>query len=111
MISGGIIMWSGAVVDIPLGYVLCDGANGTPDLRDKFLVGAGNGYAVGANGGNVNHNHNFTGDGHSHIMVPPDNLPIGTDAPGTISSTPATGTTDNGDGRPPYYALAYIMKT
>jgi microcystin-dependent protein len=49
--AGGIIMWSGAVVAIPSGWVICDGANGTPDLRNRFLVGAGDTYAVGATGG------------------------------------------------------------
>jgi hypothetical protein len=46
--SGTIIIWSGAVNAIPSGYYLCNGSNGTPDLRDKFVVGAGNSYAVGA---------------------------------------------------------------
>ena len=36
-----IVIWSGAVVDIPTGWALCDGNNGTPDLRGKFVVGAG----------------------------------------------------------------------
>lgn len=36
-----ILIWSGAVVDIPAGWALCDGNNGTPDLRGKFLIGAG----------------------------------------------------------------------
>lgn len=48
---GGIIMWSGAATAIPTGWKLCDGTNGTPNLRDKFIVGAGSGYAVGATGG------------------------------------------------------------
>ena len=43
---GGIIMWSGSVATIPAGYTLCDGTNGAPDLRDKFIIGAGNSYAV-----------------------------------------------------------------
>lgn len=43
---GGIIMWYGAVNTIPNGYALCDGTNGTPDLRDKFVIGAGNDYSV-----------------------------------------------------------------
>ena len=38
--SGGIIMWSGATDDIPTGWVICDGQNGTPDLRNRFIVGA-----------------------------------------------------------------------
>lgn len=48
---GLITMWSGAIGAIPAGWKLCDGANGTPDLRDRFIVGAGNSYAVGATGG------------------------------------------------------------
>ena len=48
---GGIIMWSGAVVDIPVNWALCDGSNGTPNLTDKFIVGAGDTYAVDAVGG------------------------------------------------------------
>lgn len=49
--SGSIIMWSGSIAAIPSGYVICDGNNGTPDLRDRFVVGAGNSYAVGNTGG------------------------------------------------------------
>jgi hypothetical protein len=51
--SGSIIMWSGSIGAIPTGYVLCNGSNGTPDLRDRFIVGAGNTYSVGNNGGFV----------------------------------------------------------
>jgi hypothetical protein len=52
--SGGIILWSGSVATIPSGWVLCNGSNSTPDLRDKFIVGAGGGYAVAATGGSAN---------------------------------------------------------
>lgn len=37
---GGIVMWSGSIADIAPGWQLCDGTNGTPDLRDKFVIGA-----------------------------------------------------------------------
>ena len=40
--TGGIIMWSGSIGSIPSGYVLCDGQNGTPNLKDSFVVGSGN---------------------------------------------------------------------
>lgn len=50
--SGLISLWYGAVTNIPGGWVICDGQNGTPDLRDKFIVGAGNSYQVGNSGGN-----------------------------------------------------------
>jgi len=49
--SGLIAVWSGSVASIPAGWVLCNGANGTPDLRDRFVVGAGSSYAVDATGG------------------------------------------------------------
>lgn len=38
--QGCILMWSGTIAAIPSGYVLCDGLNNTPDLRDRFVVGA-----------------------------------------------------------------------
>ena len=43
MDAGMIAMWSGKLEDIPNGWVLCDGNNETPDLRDKFIVGVGGG--------------------------------------------------------------------
>jgi len=49
--TGGIIMWSGAIANIPSGFALCDGNNGTPDLTDRFVVGAGGSEAVGDTGG------------------------------------------------------------
>jgi len=49
--SGIIVLWSGSVASIPTGWVLCNGANSTPDLRDRFVVGAGSTYAVNATGG------------------------------------------------------------
>lgn len=49
--QGVICMWSGAADAIPDGWTLCNGENGAPDLRDRFLVGAGNSYTVGAMGG------------------------------------------------------------
>jgi hypothetical protein len=48
---GTIVMWSGSIGSIPTGWALCDGTEGTPDLRDRFIVGAGSGYGVGAQGG------------------------------------------------------------
>jgi len=48
--TGGIIMWSGSIASIPSGWALCDGSGGTPDLTDRFIVGAGDNYAVDATG-------------------------------------------------------------
>lgn len=49
--AGSIIPWYGNLANIPDGFALCDGKNGTPDLRDRFLVGAGNAYKLGDIGG------------------------------------------------------------
>lgn len=49
--TGVIVMWFGALISVPAGWVVCDGTNGTPDLRDRFIVGAGTTYALGATGG------------------------------------------------------------
>jgi hypothetical protein len=64
--SGVIMMWSGSIASIPSGFRLCDGGGGTPDLRDRFIVGAGSTYAVAATGGSANavvvdHTHTYSG--------------------------------------------------
>ena len=74
--SGIIAMWSGTTSNIPTGWLLCDGSNGTPDLRDRFIVGAGSTYSPKATGGEAthklttaempSHNHTFTGTSHTH---------------------------------------------
>jgi hypothetical protein len=48
---GGIIMWAGLIVDIPESWALCDGTNGTPNLVNRFIVGAGDAYNPGESGG------------------------------------------------------------
>lgn len=105
-------MWSGAIGAIPVGYVICDGNNGTPDLRDRFVVGAGTTYNPDDTGGNAVHTHTFTGDGHAHDFEGGTAVESQDPAaPADTSSTAVTGTTDNGSTLPPYYSLAYIMKT
>lgn len=50
--SGGIILWSGTVATIPSGWVLCDGSNSTPDLRNRFVKGLSSGSpSTGSDGG------------------------------------------------------------
>jgi len=49
--SGAIMIWYGSLAAIPSGWVLCDGNNGTPDLRDVFVIGAGATYNPGNTGG------------------------------------------------------------
>ena len=70
--SGGIIMWSGSVLLVPVGFALCDGTNGTPDLRNKFIVGAGSTYAVNATGGSADAivpSHTHTGTTNSTSLT------------------------------------------
>ena len=51
--QGIILLWSGSISNIPTGWQLCNGTNGTPDLRDRFVIGAGSSYSVGATGGST----------------------------------------------------------
>lgn len=52
-VKGMIIMWSGMQHDIPEGWALCNGQNGTPELRGKFILGAAGMYGEGSKGGNA----------------------------------------------------------
>mgnify|MGYP003315749409 CR=1 FL=1 len=68
-VTGMIILWFGSTGNIPTGFVLCNGNNSTPDLRDRFVIGAGNSYAVNATGGSANAtlvSHSHTVDNHTH---------------------------------------------
>ena len=103
--SGGIILWSGAADAIPSGFVLCDGNNSTPDLRNRFVVGAGSGYSVNATGGSAdatlvshshtinNHTHSVSGntgnDSHSHTIQSSSSIGGGT----RVTSQNSTGNT------------------
>ena len=153
--SGGIIIWSGLLTAIPTGWSLCDGSNGTPDLRNRFVVGAGDQYDRNDIGGadsltlteaqipshthtidsSGNHNHSITDPGHAHTGIVGtgiDDSQLGTGSnsvPKGIGDvgTSTTGITVNSGGehthpinntgggqahenRPPYFALAFIMK-
>ncbi len=148
--AGMIMMWSGTIATIPSGWVLCNGSNSTPDLRNKFVIGAhsdtaGVAYSTvtGSNtqsGGSkdaiaVSHTHTATSSvtdpGHQHNVrtyrgSAPDNwisgsfsnaqvetystetATTGITVSTTIASAGSSGTNAN---LPPYYALAFIMKT
>jgi len=135
--TGAILLWSGSTGSIPATWYLCDGTNGTPDLRNSFIVGAGSTYAVNATGGTadsvvVTHTHAATSvvtdPGHFHTLPYVANLSAsqggtgvnkigGTEATTTVSTGITVATTNASAGvsgtnanLPPYYALAYIMK-
>ena len=123
-VSGMIILWSGAENAIPSGWVLCNGSNSTPDLRDRFVVGAGSAYSVGNTGGSssvtltVNqipaHGHTIPRASGTETNFDNTGLRGG---PGYYTNTAYWLTSYNTGGgqahenRPPYYALCYIMKT
>lgn len=106
---GTIYGWSGLVTAIPEHFVVCDGTNGTPDLRDKFIPGAGNGFAVDETGGVSVHNHPFTGNGHFHNIAAGLDLGSGATKDFITTNNPAAGTTDNGSTLAPYYALIFLQ--
>lgn len=71
---GMIVMWSGS--NVPTGWQLCDGTNGTPNLRDRFIVGSGNSYNIGATGGSNSNRIKINNlPAHSHIYVGDSNIP------------------------------------
>lgn len=150
--TGMIMMWSGTIATIPSGWVLCNGSNSTPDLRNRFIIGAhsdsaGVAYSTvtGSNtqtGGtkdaiNVSHTHTATSTvtdpGHSHSLpiqysgtggnypntsgftgtAVSNPSPTGTNTTGiTVATTNSTeGSSGTNQNLPPYYALAFIMKT
>lgn len=142
---GDIKMWSGSASDIEAGWCLSDGVSrshpegGTftpPDLRDRFITGAGNSYSVGATGGESTHTLNpnempshrhrlaSTGNGYDSNCygLAWSNRGLGgeggagldinwydTDASGHQLVENTGGGTAH-ENRPPYYALCYLYK-
>jgi microcystin-dependent protein len=120
--SGVITMWSGSVTNVPAGWTLCDGSNGAPDLQDRFIVGAGSQYSTGATGGSdsvslsvsqlPSHSHDYSRYAGAKQYNTAGNTNHGdnTENYGT-QTTSATGGGEAHENRPPFYALAFIMKT
>ena len=122
-VTGMIIMWNSTVASIPTGWVLCDGNNSTPDLRNRFVVGAGTGgnYSPGDTGGadSVTLTINQI-PAHSHIYQNQVAITNAGERPWPASNndcrlddanTSSQGGGQSHENRPPYYALCYIMKT
>ena len=132
-------MWSGLISAIPSGYALCDGTAGTPDLRNRMVIGAGSTYSVGSTGGSADaiipaHNHTttITDPGHTHtdsLFNASDNgvayntggsgntgFPTGgtntvnSATTGLTVAVNTTGESVTGKNLPPYYALAFIQR-
>ena len=138
--SGLIAIWKGSTNTIPDGWVLCDGQNGTPDLRDKFVLGAGNSYGVGSTGGEKTHiltvselpSHNHTKgvikglsmmgindytSTSDRIYERGEFVHSANNGARKYYSTynynylfASTGDNSEHNNMPPYYALCYIMK-
>ena len=126
--SGFIGLWYGATNTIPSGWVLCDGNNGTPDLRDRFVVGASDSTGDSTYPGL---SPNSTPGGQADAIVPNHTHPTTFDNkkyfPGGGSTSVSYGgaggypadtfsMSDAGGGQshnnlPPYYALIFIIKT
>jgi hypothetical protein len=132
--TGGIIMWSGSIASIPTGWLLCNGSSGTPDLRTRFVIGAGSTYGVSNTGGSadavvVHHTHTavVTDAGHAHSLPLDDPTAGGAGGTGlagigsgfqtganvtgiTVAILP-DGVSGTNQNLPPFYALAFIMKS
>ena len=140
-VTGMIILWYGDTSNVPTGFVLCDGNNSTPDLRDRFVIGAGNNFSAGSTGGNnsltlteanlPSHRHfvvsnDLGGQNRTNSNVSANNqVRKGTSASNlfegyNLASTgsdavsgrsSAVGSGTPIDNKPAYHALCYIMKT
>lgn len=92
--SGGIIIWTGTIANIPSGWVICDGNNGTPNLLARFVEGVATAATnPGTTGGAATHRHNWSAGG------------------GDFAIEPTAGLTDYQSNLPPFYDIAFIMKT
>ena len=122
--SGAILMWAGTVASIPSGYAFCNGLNGTPDLRNRFIVCAQtdssgvakanpDGGTLVQSGGSASHEHWYTSGDHTHGIGDVGGCAGGSDySVGELITMDAYEiyTTDPENTAPPFFALAYIMK-
>lgn len=125
MPSGGIIMWSGLIANIPSGWFLCNGSNGTPDLRNRFIVCADadsggvakstiSGSAAQSGGSTTINLTQIPAHTHTFSVFPNANTGTNTVERGAGASPDTATTSSSGGGLPytqPYYALAFIQKS
>jgi len=120
--TGVIMMWSGSIASVPSGWALCNGLNGTPNLQDRFIVGAGSSYNPNDTGGVASvtlttaqmpaHSHNVSSRTYSSGGGGQGPWPFvgGPATTGGSISMNTAGEDQPHENRPPYYALAYIIK-
>jgi hypothetical protein len=104
-------IWSGLESTIPAGWLLCDGSHGTPDLRNRFIVGAGNIHGLGDYGGATMHAHGLISNQHKHDHDGPNALAESAEYPFHLDYATITGVTNSTNASPPFYALCYIQKS
>lgn len=103
--AGIIAMWGGLLADIPAGWILCDGTNGTPDLRSQFIKGAAPATDPGATGGATTHTPAGSIAAHSTAS---DTAVTGAGLRVTSATHTFVGTLANFE--PAFYSLAFIQK-
>jgi hypothetical protein len=121
--SGIIIAFYGAsnALNIPVGWTLCDGTHGAPDLRGKFILAASSNHALGTTDGEETHTLTTAEiPSHSHTIGmtvqgdPTQDGNVrgsGSDLPiQTLTQTGSTGGNSAHNNMPPFHILAYIMK-
>ena len=125
--KGMIVMWYGSAEEVPSGWSICNGENGTPDLRDRFVLGAGKSYSLNATGGEKTHTLTVSEiPEHKHIFPwgeswanwDPYGVATGKGYMGADSEdydnywgyTSPVGGSGAHNNMPPYMALYYIMK-
>ncbi len=94
--KGIVALWLGELAKIPLGWVLCDGTKGSPDLRSKFVKIALDGTEIGNTGGSNTHTHSAS-NSHTHTAAGSHTHTGGTD---TASASMGTGVGPNGASKP-----------
>lgn len=117
--AGLISMWHGLIANIPLGWVLCDGTNSTPDLRGRFVRGAPAATEAGGTGGADTHTlttaempaHTHTASNQNTLYGVENSANHSATNHVTNGNTGSTGGGNAHNNMPAYYAILFIMKT